>query len=53
MKLFEMGFKGSYEIVAASGFIPNESTEQTMERFKMDKKSMTETIGNMVRNIEN
>lgn len=53
VKLFEMGFKGSYEIVAASGFIPNESTEQTMERFKMDKKSMTETIGNMVRNIEN
>ena len=53
VKLFEMGFKGSYEIVAASGFIPNESAEQTMERFKMDKKSMTETIGNMVRNIEN
>ena len=53
VKLFEMGFKGSYEIVAASGFIPNESTEQTMERFKMDKISMTETIGNMVRNIEN
>ena len=25
----------------------------SMERFKMDKKSMTETIGNMVRNIEN
>lgn len=53
VKLFEMGFKGSYEIVSASGFIPNESAEQTMERFKMDKKSMTETIGNMVRNIEN
>lgn len=53
VKLFEMGFKGSYEIAAASGFIPNESAEQTMERFKMDKKSMTETIGNMVRNIEN
>ena len=53
VKLFEMGFKGSYEIVAASGFIPNESMEQTMERFKMDKISMTKTIGNMVRNIEN
>lgn len=53
IKLAEMGFKGSYEIAAASGFIPNESTEQTMERFKMDKKSMTETIGNMVKNIEN
>lgn len=53
VKLFEMGYKGSYEIVAASGFIPNESIEQTMERFKMDKKSMTETIGNMVKNIEN
>lgn len=53
VKLFEMGFKGSYEIVAASGFIPNESTEQTMERFKMDRRSMIETIGNMVKNIEN
>lgn len=53
VKIFEMGFKGSYEIVSASGFIPNESAEQTMERFKMDKKSMTETIGDMVRNIEN
>lgn len=52
VKLFEMGFKGSYEIVAASGFIPNESIEQTMERFKMDRMSMTETIGNMVKNIE-
>lgn len=52
IKLFELGFKGSYEIVAASGFIPNESTEQTMERFKMDKKSITETIGKMVSNIE-
>ncbi|MGN0599842.1 MAG: 1-deoxy-D-xylulose-5-phosphate synthase [Oscillospiraceae bacterium] len=53
VKLFDMGYKGSYEIAAASGFIPNESIEQTMERFKMDKKSMTETIGNMVKNIEN
>lgn len=52
IKLFESGFKGSYEIVAASGFIPNESAEQTMERFKMDKKSITETIGKMVSNIE-
>ncbi len=52
IKLFELGFKGSYEIVAASGFIPNESTEQTMERFKMDRRSITETIGKMVSNIE-
>ena len=52
IKLFELGFKGSYEIVAASGFIPNESIEQTMERFKMDRISITETIGKMVSNIE-
>lgn len=52
IKLFELGFKGSYEIVAASGFIPNESIEQTMERFKMDRRSITETIGKMVSNIE-
>lgn len=53
LKLFERGFKGSYEIVAAEGFIPNESTEQTMERFKMDKRSISEKIGNMVKELEN
>lgn len=53
LRLFEAGFNGSYDIVASNGFIPNESIEQTMERFKMDKSSMVEAIGKMVNDCEN
>lgn len=49
VKLYETGYSGSYKIFAANGFIPNESIEQTMERFKMDKKSIKEEIFKMVK----
>ena len=49
VKLYEMGYNGSYKIFAANGFIPNESIEQTMERFKMNKKSIKEEIFKMVK----
>lgn len=53
IKLFEFGFKGTYEIVAATDFIPNESIEQTMERFGMDRASMVDKISKTVKRIEN